>query len=239
MLDHTTLRRAVWTLADVVFPPRCVGCGRLGKRWCEACRAQVALVPDALCPGCARPGRCDACGADARGALQALRAAGWFTGSLQRGLIRLKYHRDLPLAETLADWAAPHLAAANWPVDLVVAVPLAADKARTRGYNQAAMLARPLTSHLGLSWGAGALGRLREPRSQVGLSRAEREANVAHAFVAEAGRVAGRRVLVVDDTCTTGATLRACAQALHQAGAADVRGFAIAQAHLRRVDARR
>jgi ComF family protein len=158
---------------------------------------------------------------------------------LQRGLIRLKYRRDLPLADTLAEWAAPLLAAATWPSDLIVPVPLAADKTRIRGYNQAALLARPLADHLGLQCDAGALRRLRELRSQVGLSRAERDANVAQAFLAVGDRVAGRRVLVVDDTCTTGATLRACAQALHQAGAADVRGFAIAQAHLRRADARR
>jgi ComF family protein len=229
------LRQAIWALADVAFPPRCVGCGQRGERWCRACQASARRVAGALCPACARvisTGGCG-CGAGAEQPLVALWAAGWFEGTLQQALVRLKYRRDLPLADTLAEWAAPRLASAAWPVDLIVPVPLAAGKTRRRGYNQAALLAQPLAERLSLMWRPAGLRRLREPRSQVGLSWAERQRNVAEAFEATAGCVAGRHVLVVDDTCTTGATLRACARALHQAGAASVRGFALAQARLR------
>lgn len=91
-----------------------------------------------------------------------------------------------------------------------------------RGYNQASLLARPMAYSLQLGYSDQLLYRERDTRSQVGLSAFERRQNVWGAFRADGFRVAGKRILVVDDVTTTGSTLDACAMALKQAGAQSV-----------------
>jgi ComF family protein len=109
-------------------------------------------------------------------------------------------------------------------------VPLARGRQNERGYNQAGLIARPLSMALGLDYESKALVRRRETRSQVGLSRAERHANVRGAFEAARRRVSGRSILLLDDVATTGATLSACASALYSEGAGGVYAFTLARA---------
>jgi predicted amidophosphoribosyltransferase len=98
------------------------------------------------------------------------------------------------------------------------------------GYNQAALLARPLALGCGLAFRPQALTRVRETRSQVGLSFVQRCENVSGAFQAWPDRVSGLNVLVVDDVATSSATLEACAAALLGAGANQVYGLTLARA---------
>ncbi len=114
--------------------------------------------------------------------------------------------------------------------DLIVPTPLHWRRRWTRGYNQAMLLARELAPALGLK-PVNALRRTRATTAQAGLSRTARRANVAGAFlVRDASRIRGRRVLLVDDVMTTGATLRACAAALKRAGARSVSIAVLARA---------
>jgi ComF family protein len=114
--------------------------------------------------------------------------------------------------------------------DLIVPTPLHWRRRWTRGYNQAMLLARELAPTLGLK-PVNALRRTRATSTQTGLSRTARRANVAGAFtVWDASLVRGRRVLLVDDVMTTGATLRACAAALKRAGAQSVSIAVLARA---------
>ncbi len=114
--------------------------------------------------------------------------------------------------------------------DLVVPTPLDWRRRWRRGYNQSALLAEELARPMGLS-PAAVLRRLRATLPQAGLSRSARRANVAGAFaVKKPDLVRGRRVLLVDDVMTTGATVRACAQALKRAGAASVSVAVVARA---------
>ena len=104
-------------------------------------------------------------------------------------------------------------------------MPLHPDRQRQRGYNQSILLARALAEALpgsGLTVNETALRRVRATASQTKLDRYQRKQNVAGAFACADGAVAGRRVLLIDDVCTTGATLEACAVACRQAGAASV-----------------
>jgi ComF family protein len=115
-------------------------------------------------------------------------------------------------------------------VDLVVPVPVSLSRRSERGYNQAALLARPIALFYGLDYRPKALMKLRETRSQVGLTVEERKANVDDAFFGEQRIVKGKNILVVDDVTTSGATLNACAHVLRNAGAEEVYCLTLARA---------
>jgi ComF family protein len=118
----------------------------------------------------------------------------------------------------------------GWTVDLVLPIPLGRKRMHERGYNQADLLARPFALATGLSYSSRSVWRERETASQVGLGAAQRLENVAGAFKADPKQVSGRRVLMIDDVATTGATISACASALLAAGALDVWGLTLARA---------
>jgi len=113
--------------------------------------------------------------------------------------------------------------------DLVIAMPMHWRKRWERGFNQAALLAQPLAKHYGLKLATN-LRRKRYTKSQAGLTEAQRQQNLKNSFcVRRAGQIAGKRVLLVDDVLTTGATLRAAASALKSAGAAHVSALTLAR----------
>jgi ComF family protein len=136
------------------------------------------------------------------------------------------------LAQLMVDyWRATPL-----PVDLLVPVPLHPARQRERGYNQAELLARAFGDRIGLPVVNTGLRRARSTRPQISLNASDRRENVQDAFTyqprtADQGdAVRGRRVLVVDDVCTTGSTLEACSLALKAGGASSVWGFTLARA---------
>ena len=129
----------------------------------------------------------------------------------------------------LARLLAGYIAERRTPGDVIVAVPLHRRRLRTRGYNQSELLARDLSKITGLPWGKGTLARVKDAPPQVeAATRAQRRANVEGSYEVT-GDVDGRRVLLIDDVVTTGATMSSCAAALKQAGAASVWGLALAR----------
>ena len=222
----------VWQGVDRLFPPLCAGCGEKGERWCMACQQKTTQIKDAICECCGRllkqGGLCVVC-QRARPSYLAARAWGVYQGPLQQAVHRLKYRRDLGLGEILAQPMAALARQLAWPIDVVVPVPLGRQRLRSRGYNQAAVLAWPLATLLGVDYHPKVVQRIRETRSQVGLSVNERHQNVADAFQANASVVAAAGVLLVDDVMTTGATLNATAGALLQAGAGQVYALTLAR----------
>ena len=222
---------------DLLFPPRCASCGRAGRPICARCAQLVTPPPDALCTRCgrvqhARVARCHDCQDDAAFPLQQVRAAALHVAPLREWIHLLKYEGQRALAPPLARYLTAALASADWAplrahIDGVVPAPLHAARLRERGYNQAELLARGLCRQTGLPLRTDLLHRARQTRSQVGLNAVERKANVEDAFTA-APASRGLHLLLIDDVYTTGATLRACANALREAGAAQVSALTLA-----------
>jgi ComF family protein len=159
-----------------------------------------------------------------------IRAAVWFCGPIMPAIHQLKYNGISAAAGPLAGLMVegwPHWAT---PVDLALPVALHPARVHERGYNQATLLARHLSRELSLPLQEDGLARIRHTRPQVGLSAGERRHNVTGAFQADPATVAGKRILLVDDVCTTGATLDAAAGALLAAGARGVFAYCLARA---------
>ncbi|MEK6751425.1 MAG: ComF family protein [Chloroflexota bacterium] len=221
-----------WNMLDLLFPPVCGGCDKPGHRWCVDCQNRVNVLNGILCEICGlpqdKPGVCETCLAE-RPHFRALRAWAVFSDPIQPALHRLKYRRDVSMGDMLASEMTPFVKGLNWQIDLVIPIPLGRQRLRERGYNQVGMIARPLALALGMRYAPNGLMRRKETRSQVGLTRVERKANVQHAFQAGAG-VNGKAVLIMDDVSTTGSTLSAGAAALYSAGARDVYALTVARA---------
>jgi competence protein ComFC len=230
------LYRSLWCGLDWLYPPSCAGCGRAGQHWCEDCQAGVQLLRGNICSRCGvlNNGRdpCAQCNASPPHFIQ-LRSWGVYEGLLRQALHRLKYRKDMALGEILARPLIDLLPTLAWPVDLLLPVPLGVARLAERGYNQSALLARPLALALCIPYRPQGLWRRRETRSQVELSAEQRRLNVQGAFLAETVMVKGRCVLVVDDIATSCATLDACALALLDAGALQVFCLTLARAGLR------
>jgi ComF family protein len=161
---------------------------------------------------------------------QALRSYAVYNGSLRNAIHRLKYEGDMALGEALSRFMLIKLIKLSWEVDVVVPVPIGVARREQRGYNQAAMLAFPIALGARRKYEPGALIKVQDTPSQVGLTFEQRRANVAHAFEAVNASVKGKKILLVDDVTTSGATIEACARALRKSGAEVVYGLTLARA---------
>jgi ComF family protein len=203
---------------------------------CAACDAPVAVLA-AFCAGCASTVERAPAPADGRG----LTAALVYDGAVARAVVRMKYGRRPDLSRPLGDmlWRALAPRAASLGAVVVVPVPLHPVRLAERGYNQSALIARRIARRLGVPLRPLALARVRDTPQQAILERDERLTNVVGAFQARKARqVAGRAVLLVDDVCTTGATLRAAGHALFEAGARSVTSAVVAYTPGRQAEGR-
>ncbi|MBT0651600.1 ComF family protein [Geomobilimonas luticola] len=230
---------------DILFPPLCHVCRSFipaagPLHICSGCRDAISPISSPLCDLCGTPfgtiggsdHRCGACSLSPP-RFDAARAATLFDGPVRDMIHRFKYDRRVQLArplgllaaETLASWAAAAAA------DLVVPVPLHVRRLRQRGFNQAILLGQVVAGQWHLPLDRTCLRRIRWTEPQVNLAAAERAANVRGAFAVTApARVAGRRIILVDDVFTTGSTVAECARVLKGAGAGEVLVVTVARA---------
>lgn len=230
------LRKLARTVLGLIYPPSCAGCGGAtmdAGALCPGCWSALRLIAPPVCPRYGTPFAVDFGGpplmsprAISEPPVFARARAVALYDAVARGLVhRLKYEDRHDLAGAMARMMAGSGAALLAEADCVVPVPLHRWRLWRRRFNQAALLARPVARAAGLPFEPGLLVRVKATRSQVGLSRVGRAENLQGAFrvpSAARARLQGRRVLLVDDVTTTGATANAAARALLRGGAAHV-----------------
>jgi ComF family protein len=230
-------------LLDILYPRRCIGCGLSSpetfRHICWDCWSDTTRVEAPFCDLCGDPVAgavdhdfiCYSCSAE-KPSFNGARSAARYDGVVGDALRKLKYEQAL--------WLAPDLAVllqnclkAEYPessFDLLVPVPLFHVRRRHRGYNQSAVLAHELGKIMGRPSHVPVLRRIKPTTSQTNLTAKERLSNVSKAFQSKnEARLAGRKVLLVDDVMTTGATVNACCKALKKGGAATVHVVTVAR----------
>ena len=218
---------------DCLFPRVCVGCGRPGGFLCASCRQTVVRIEPPTCPLCGRPQSsdvlCPSC-ASRRPAIDGIRSVFRLEGAIRHAVHELKYNNLRAIAPMLAHHLHMCLKESGLEPDTIVPVPLHRTRERRRGYNQSFLLARALSHDTGLPVKSQLLTRTRNTESQVGSRSARtRSLNVAGAFHCPDDAATGTSILLIDDVCTTGATLEDCARALRTAGASRVWGLTVAR----------
>jgi ComF family protein len=217
-------------IAHAALPQHCLLCNATAsiQPLCNACYAELPWLPAARCPQCALPTHqgqlCGACLSQPP-RFDATTAAFVYDWPLAPLIHHYKYGGNLALARFFARALATRITGA---VDLVVPMPLAPMRLRERGFNQALEIARAISRATGVALAATACRRVRDSAPQATLPWRERAKNIRGAFVCDTD-LKGKRVAIVDDVMTTGATLNELARNLRQAGAIEIQGWVVAR----------
>ena len=223
------------TMLDALLPPRCIACGGIvgaGTALCADCWPGLDLITAPQCARCGLPfdfdlgegALCGGCAASPP-AFERARAALRYNDLSARLIVGFKRADRTHLVPAFARWLQRAAGPLLEEADLVACVPLHRRRLLARRYNQSAMLALALSRLAGRPVAIDLLARTRATPSQGGLNRNQRFDNLRGAIAVRPHRAAlvpGRRILLVDDVFTTGATVEACARTLYRAGAAGV-----------------
>ena len=216
--------------AQAVLPQHCLLCSASAsvRPLCGACYIRLPWLTAPRCPQCALPTQAgNVCGAclSQPPRFDAVTAAFAYEWPLSTLIHHYKYAGNLALAGLLANALAACIAT---PVDLIIPMPLAPQRLRERGFNQALEVARIVSRATGIALAVDACRRVRDGAPQAALPWQERAKNIRGAFVCDAD-LSGRRVAVIDDVLTTGATLNELARNLRKAGAVEIHGWVVAR----------
>ena len=238
-------------ILDFVYPQHCAVCKKHLKREerdvCEVCWNSLVTLPDPFCPYCKsfierEDTKCSFCesarkvGEDHNFFM--VRSLGRFDDYYRELIHRFKYGKKIPLGRRLAQRLGEtingdsHLKTQNscfLESDFLIPVPLHKSRYRERGFNQSEIVAQEISKIIGVSVLKNVLKRKKNTKDQTELSPLQREENVKGAFVVtKPEMINGKKIILVDDVITTGATLSECARMLKQAGAKEILGMTIA-----------
>ena len=221
-------------LLELIYPPFCVLCDVALEHGteevlCDGCREKYPVLSEELCVICGKPlqdkkkERCLDC--RKRVHFYEEGKALWVYDEAVKDAIKAYKYRNRREIGVLfgKELARVYNESVDWPIDLVIPVPLYPKKERLRGFNQTRLMAKYFAKRTSLNLAAeGALLRTEATAPQEGLSDKDRMANVLFAFKAEPKNVKDQCILLIDDVYTTGATIDGCAKALVDAGAKDI-----------------
>ena len=225
-------------LLKFLFPPKCIFCGRVGDIFCDACLAECTLLQDQRCLVCDQTSpkgfTHKTCLEKDPGKVPTRLLCIYSYQGKVRDCIRFSKYgaRQFLSMRKLCEEAAI-LCSETWgafKADLCLPIPSSPKKLAYRGFNQANMIAEVVSKRFDIELKKDVLVRIRDTESQHSQDREQRRANVRESFGVHTPKaVWGKRVLVVDDICTTGATFLEASRVLYEAGAADVQCFALSK----------
>ncbi|MGI6295497.1 MAG: ComF family protein [Armatimonadota bacterium] len=235
MLLINLLRDIASGVLEFVYPIRCLKCERITNTFlCDECLSHVELIAPPICSKCGKPSEhrlCHAC-RNREFHFERVRSSGPFQGMLREAIHALKYRKlqqlSNPLIKLLIQTYPTSGLGKNF--DLIVPVPIHRSRMFERGFNQSELLAQGLASHLGIPLETRVLYKAINTPHQVDLSPDLRMINVRGSFgIKNPEKTLAKRILVIDDVVTTGATLDEVARVLTHAGAASVSGYTLAR----------
>jgi ComF family protein len=218
---------------DLLFPRFCVGCGKEGDFICNSCQASLPRIESPICPKCGKPQTglvlCPNC-TNWEADIDAIRSPFRFEGVVRKAVHEFKYHNLRAIAGQLAHFLGDYLIDNPIPYDVIVAVPLHHKRLKERSYNQAALLSIELSGLTGIPVNDISLIRCIYNVQQAKTRNVEeRRQNVIGIFSCLNEGLLEKKVLLIDDVTTSGATLNACASVLKKAGATSVWGLTLAR----------
>jgi len=221
------------TALDLLFPRRCLGCGREGSLICPICHQKLPEIIPPICPRCgipqARGMLCPTCSKHHQD-IDGIRSPFRFEGIIRQAIHQLKYKNLRFLVKPLADLLINYLSTNTIPSDILVPVPLHRKRFKGRSYNQTGLLARDLGRIAKMPIVADILIRNKYTPTQArATSVSERCSNVADVFTCHNRSPKNKRVILVDDVATYEATFNTCASSLKTAGAISVWGLTLAR----------
>lgn len=234
----TTAKTLYQSFLDLLFPPACLLCRKnlLTHGICDACRDGFDVLSSPSCTVCGSKFPTDAGGDHLCGrcikkkpTFDIAASVYLYEGGLSRAVRLLKYSKKSLVGSHLGGLMKNHRLS-DISYDAIVAVPLHISRLRERGFNQSQLLAEGLCKNMSLHSDKYILERVRPTGSQAGMSSKERQANVRGAFCLRRGvDVSGKRILLIDDVYTTGATVKECSAVLKKAGASVVNVLTLAR----------
>ena len=227
-----------WKLIDLVYPPECIGCGKIGFRCCPDCWEARVLYNQNICSTCGKPVHSSPnrinCISESF-PLEKIRSVGEYEGVPRSYILALKYHRNIGLAELILPDLCRTITNSHFIFEMLIPVPLNKTRQRERGYNQVTIWGKLLGKMIDIPMDASVILRERNTISQVKLPAEKRSENVRGAFSVKSDIVSGKNILLLDDVITTGATLIECATVLKNAGAKQVSALTIARSSIKKV----
>ena len=223
---------------DLIFPPRCVICkSKSRKIICEDCLGKIVYLKPPICGVCGKPwdkyfegSLCEDC-AKGGAPFSLARSVALYDGMLKEAIHKFKFDGKRKIAPYLSKLLVAYLQYGDIPIkdiNVVIPIPLSKKREKQRGYNQSKLLTEGIARHYSIPLDDASLKKIRDVTPQFELSRKERLQNIRGAF--RSSQLAGKKILLIDDIYTTGATAREAASALKTAGAKNVYVLTLARA---------
>lgn len=227
-------------LLDLLYPKRCLSCGKFGQYICDHCVSMIQLIDTSICPICRKPAiggrthpRCQT-----RYTLDGLISFFKYKGVIREAIKRIKYKPfAFDIAKSLVNLAVKDTDQSRTSIiqiikekPVLVPIPLHRSRERWRGFNQAEVLGEVLAEEWNLNFVPHLLVRIKKTQPQYGLDSKERKENIQDAFSVNSQFAIGNwKIILIDDIWTTGTTMRACGNLLKRAGAKSVWGLTMAR----------
>lgn len=218
-------------ILDFLFPKKCLGCGNIGKYFCEDCLTKIKRAENQVCPGCYEVSfngktheKCRK-----KTELTGLYFGFLYEGMIKRAVRKIKYQQVFSIKMELMDLFMRNFPREKFQEFVFIPIALHKRRLRERGFNQAEIIAKEICKRANYTFCGNVLKRVKNTKTQTELTRRERQKNIAGAFQIEnAEEIRGKKIAVIDDVFTSGATLNECAKELKKSGAKEVWGVVVA-----------